>query len=305
MRKTESELKSIESSIDQLTTEKHRLENDFTRLNEVKKDLANITRKICTEIGIEETNTDILPALSGTLEKTEEKITSFNTVTSSLEKLNVELSRLEDIHTYLTQEAEVLRLENEFPELEALMRELNDKHQKLKNLVEGLEDIKQAASAEQKSLASDMLKEIESEINRYYSKLIGHSYYANLDLSLETSKDRNIYWIKAKGAEHETHVQTRFSNAQLNITAISIFISMCKHLSQQLGLVILDDPTQSMDQQHKIALAKILAEELSDKQVILATQDPEFQEQLIKFFTPNKYLKIPEWNTEGPVISNA
>ncbi|PJA63861.1 MAG: hypothetical protein CO160_01680, partial [Candidatus Portnoybacteria bacterium CG_4_9_14_3_um_filter_43_11] len=109
--------------------------------------------------------------------------------------------RLEDIHTYLTQEAEVLRLEQEFPELESFLRELTDKHGKLEKLARGLEDIKQAASAEQKSLVSDMLGDIESEINRYYSKLIGHTYYAKLELSLETRRDRNIYWIKARGAE--------------------------------------------------------------------------------------------------------
>jgi len=303
LRKTESELKNIESSIDQLTMGKHQLENDLLRLNEVKKDFTDVTQKIHAEIGVEETDIDLLPALSEVLEKIEEKIASFDTVTSSLEKLNAELSRLEDIHIYLTQEAEVLRLEQEFPELEALMRELTDKHQKLKKLAEGLEDIKQAASAEQRSLVSDMLGEIESEINRYYSKLMGHTYYVNLELSLETSRDRNIYWIKARGVEYETHVQTRFSNAQLNITAIAIFLSMSKHLSQKLGIVILDDPTQSMDHQHKIALAKMLAEELNEKQVIIATQDLEFQEQLTKSMAPNKYLKITKWSTEGPIIS--
>ena len=301
--KTESELKELESSIDQLTIQKHQLQSNLSRLNEVKKSLADLTQKIRTEIGMEETGTDLLQTLSQTLEKTEAKIASFDTVTSSLEQLNKAIMRLEDIHTYLTQEAEVLRLEQEFPELESFLRELTDKHGKLEKLARGLEDIKQAASAEQKSLVSDMLGDIESEINRYYSKLIGHTYYAKLELSLETRRDRNIYWIKARGAEHETHVQTRFSNAQLNITAIAIFISMSKHLSQNLDFIVLDDPTQSMDQPHKIALAKMFAEELNEKQVIIATQDQEFQEQLVKVIQPNKYMKIMNWNTEGPVIS--
>jgi len=211
--------------------------------------------------------------------------------------------RFENIHTYLTQEAEVLRLEQEFPELEALLRELTDKHRRLKKLERGLEDIKQAASAEQKNVVSDMLGEIESEINGYYSKLIGHTYYADLELSLETRREKNIYWIKARGAEHETHVQTRFSNAQLNITAIAVFISMSKHLPQNLNLVILDDPTQSMDTPHKKALAKMLAEESKEKQIILATQDHEFQEQLVKHIQPNKHMKIMNWSTVGPTIS--
>jgi len=300
---TESELKELESSIDRLTMEKHQLESSLSNLNEVKRSISTLTKEISTEIGIEGTGRELLQALSEVLDKTEAKIESFDTMTSLLEKLNEEVRRFDDILTYLTQEAEVLRLEQEFPELEALMRELTDKHRRLKKLERGLADIKQAASAEQKNLVSDMLGEIESEINRYYSNLMGHTYYVDLGLSLETRRDKNIYWIKARGAEHETHVQTRFSNAQLNITAIAVFVSMSKRLSQNLNLVILDDPTQSMDQPHKKALANMLAEESKEKQVIVATQDQEFQEQLVKLIQPNKHLKITNWNTHGPTIS--
>ena len=303
LRKAESELKGLDSSIEELTFEKQRLDGDLSHLNEVEKGIKDLTKKIRTEIGAEETGDVLLRELSEAVKKTEEKISSFDTMTSSLEELNKGLMRFEDIHAYLTQEAEVLKLEQEFPELEALMRELTDKHQRLEKLTRGLEDIKQAASAEQKNVVSDMLGEIESEINEYYSKLIGHTYYVDLELSLETRRDKNIYWIKAKGTEHETHVQTRFSNAQLNITAIAVFISMSKHLSKNLNLVILDDPTQSMDAPHKEALAKMLADESKEKQIILATQDQEFQEQLVKLVQPNKHLKVRSWGTEGPVIS--
>jgi exonuclease SbcC len=303
LRKTESELKELESSMDRLITEKHQLENDLSNLNEIERSIADLTQIIHAEIGIEEKGIDLLQALSTVLEKTEAKVESFDAITSSLEKLNRDVRRFEGIVNYLTQEAEVLRLEQEFPEIEALMRELTDKHQRLKELERGLADIKQAASAEQKNLVSDMLEEIESEINRYYSRLMGHTYYVDLGLSIETRRGRNIYWIKARGAEHETHVRTRFSNAQLNTTAIAVFISMSKRLSQNLNLVILDDPTQSMDQLHKKAMANILAEQSKDKQVIIATQDQEFQEQLVRLIQPNKHLKIIDWNIRGPTIS--
>jgi len=69
------------------------------------------------------------------------------------------------------------------------------------------------------------------------------------------------------------------------------------------NLVILDDPTQSLDIPHKKALAKMLAEESKEKQIILATQDQEFQEQLVKLVQPNRHLKVRSWSTEGPVIS--
>jgi len=302
LKKADSELKGLDSSIEELTFKKQRLDGNLSQLNEIEKSLKDLIQKIRGEIGAEESGEDLLKALSEALDQDEEKISSFDTVTSSLQELNEGLVRFRDIHAYLTQEAEVLRLEEEFPELEALKRELTDKHQRLEKLSSGLEDIKQAASAEQKNVVSEMLGGIGSEINRYYSNLMGHTYYVDLELSLETRREKNIYWIKASGAEHETHVQTRFSNAQLNITAIAVFISMSERLSKNLNLIILDDPTQSMDAPHKTALAKMLAEQSKEKQIILATQDEEFEEQLVKLVQPNRHLKVRSWSTEGPVI---
>lgn len=302
LNKTGSELEKLESSVDQLKSKKGRLEDNLAHLSKTKESLSDLTREIRTEIGTEEMNFDLLTTLSKKLEKTEKKIASFEKITPVLERSNDKFMKLQDIHNYLTRESEVLQLEQEFPELEALKRELTDKHKRLQRLVKGLEDIKHAASAEQKSIVSDMLGDIESEINQYYSKLIGHTYYDNLKLSLKARRNKNIYWIKASGPDYETHVKTRFSNAQLNSVAIAIFLSMSKRISRNLNLAILDDPTQSMDQIHKKALTKMLASESTEKQLIIATQNQKVQEELAKLITPNKQLKVKSWNTEGPVF---
>jgi len=45
-------------------------------------------------------------------------------------------------------------------------------------------------------------------------------------------------------------------------------------------IIILDDPTQSMDTTHTEALAGALAEEMNQKQVVIATHDGELARQL-------------------------
>jgi len=211
------------------------------------------------------------------------------------------MRRLEGVLGYLIQEREVLRLEQQMPELEAELRELEDKRGKLAELEEALEDIRDAALEEQRSIVTEMLTQVSGEVSQYYSKLMGHPYYVDLALSLDTTGTKNLYRIRASGPEHETHVQTRFSNAQLNATAIAIFAAMAKRLPHNLNLMVLDDPTQSFDEAHKEALASILAEETKETQLILATQDTGFEEQLSKRVQPRKLLRkrITEWTTKG------
>ncbi|MEM3383816.1 MAG: hypothetical protein QW698_07260 [Nitrososphaerales archaeon] len=125
----------------------------------------------------------------------------------------------------------------------------------------------------------------------------------SLKIEPETVRGKNIYWIKAQGKEESTYIQTRFSGAQLNSVALAIFLTMAKHLPHNLGFIILDDPTQSMDHAHKEALAKILSEEMMVKQVLIATQDQEFLD-LIRDFCPKdmKRFMIQEWSVKGPLL---
>ena len=86
----------------------------------------------------------------------------------------------------------------------------------------------------------------------------------------------------SKDLSHSTYVQTRFSGAQINIVSLALFLAISKKFPTTLKLVILDDPVQSMDSMHKEALATIMDKLATEKQAIIATQDKEFKEQLVR-----------------------
>jgi exonuclease SbcC len=304
LERVDSELEKLNATIDELTRERARTEAKIVELENSERDLENLARRIRTETGLKGEASELAASLAESLGELDQQIGAFISLDPELEALNGEISRLEDVLNYLIQEREVLRLEQERPELEEELRELKDKHRRLTELEEGLVDIREAALEEQRNIISEMLSRVSGDIGRYYSKLMGHPYYGDLTLSLETAGTKNLYRIRAKGPEYETHVQTRFSNAQLNATAIAVFIAMARRLPHKLNLLVLDDPTQSFDEAHKEALASILSEEAKETQLILATQDTEFEEEVAKIIQPYNPLrkKIREWTTRGPSL---
>ena len=123
----------------------------------------------------------------------------------------------------------------------------------------------------------------------------------------EEYRNKAIYRIRAwdKDFKKGTYVQTRFSNAQMNAVALSLFLSMSSRLQSNLGLILLDDPSQSMDKAHKEALSKLLGEILEERQILVATQDTEFKQCLEKSLNTDKtsIYKLQGWNIKGPEIS--
>jgi DNA repair exonuclease SbcCD ATPase subunit len=118
-----------------------------------------------------------------------------------------------------------------------------------------------------------------------------------------TDKGTYNYWIKAltEDYSHGTYVQTRFSTAQANCAAIAIFLAVNQHLSKTLETIILDDPSQSMDPDHKQRLAQTLARSL--RQVIVATEDPQMFEYLKQSFDSPTIYELSSWTEEGSKIA--
>lgn len=66
----------------------------------------------------------------------------------------------------------------------------------------------------------------------------------------------------------------------MNSVALSVYLALATALSHNLGFVVLDDPSQSLDVEHKAALVSILREMATRTQLVVATQDSELQDLL-------------------------
>jgi exonuclease SbcC len=175
---------------------------------------------------------------------------------------------------------------------------LNHQIQRLTDLRNALQDIAETTKRHQQVIVTGVLNALD--IHRYYQQLDPHPVYCQLQIEPElTKKGTYSYWIKALTDDRSrgTYVQTRFSTAQANCAAISIFLAVNQHLSNKLETVILDDPSQSLDPEHKRRLAQTLA--IIPRQVIVATEDPQMFEFLVDAFEMPAIHQLDSWTVGG------
>lgn len=287
----------VEKELDELQTQKREIElmeertAEYTRLEKQIQKILNTETKgdellklLNDKIDSVVTETDKIAALDPKFASVRESIDLFGDMLDSIEK-KTEIQRVEK--TLL-------------PGVESRLKALADKSSKLQELSVALYDIREAATAAQEDFFKRTLASLQEDVNTFYSKLLGHPYYVSMQLVPEKERGKYIYRIRAfdKGLARSTYVQTRFSNAQMNVAAISLFMAMAT--KTPLGFIVFDDPSQSLDPEHKKALASMIGELAKDMQVFLATQDRDLQEYLLKDMA--KIYHFKKWSTEGVAV---
>jgi DNA repair exonuclease SbcCD ATPase subunit len=95
------------------------------------------------------------------------------------------------------------------------------------------------------------------------------------------------------------------NHADLNCAALSIFLSLAgsAQISHRLGIVILDDPSQSLDLKSKRNLCAVLELLCGTRQVLVATADNEFRNEIRNIRKNKLSYTVSDWTpTGGPKI---
>ena len=178
-----------------------------------------------------------------------------------------------------------------------LVSDLKVRIEKLSILKGSLEAMRQVAMAYQREVVTTTLEALEDSINHFYSGILGHPFFVKLRLEPEEEWPF-IYLIKGLSSDlaQSTYISTRFSNTQMNIVALSIFLSNNTKMAGNFALVVMDDPAQSMDEEHKNALVSTMFELSAKKQIILATQDLELKNAVEKVCIGFRKYEFDRWN---------
>jgi DNA repair exonuclease SbcCD ATPase subunit len=297
----DEEIRKLKSEATQVSLKLEDLQKKIQKLNLVEKQVQKIIETI-------ETGEKLVQRLSEHIGGSEQNTKILEGITEEIRAPKNRLEICEKILGFLKEKERVDKLEEGLPALQQRLKDLEEKYSKIKELEAGLTDIYSATTTAREEMVKKALAELQSIIGSYYSKIMCHPYYVNLQLIPEEERGKAIYRIRAwdKDFKQGTYVQTRFSNAQMNAVALSLFLSMSTRLQSNLGLVLLDDPSQSMDNAHKDALSKLLNEILREKQTLVATQDMELKQNMEKSIANANIIiyKLSEWGTEGPEISS-
>jgi DNA repair exonuclease SbcCD ATPase subunit len=74
---------------------------------------------------------------------------------------------------------------------------------------------------------------------------------------------------------------------------------MADYLPHNLNVMMIDDPTQSMDPDHRKAMAQFFAEESAKKQAIIATEDPVFADAILQASANPLHHPLRPWTSQG------
>lgn len=268
--------------------------------NRLRQQLEVVQTEIRQTLKLSIGEADLKAALDSAIREIQSRAASVNNI--DLQPIEVELQRAERLEEILEDETKLRDLEHNYHAANREKARLAHQISRLTELRDALQDIAETTKRHQSAIVTGVLSNLD--IHNYYQQLDPHPAYTALQIEPElTDKGTYNYWIKAltEDYSHGTYVQTRFSTAQANCAAIAIFLAVNQHLSKNLETILLDDPSQSMDPEHKQRLAQTLAS--NPRQVIVATEDPQMYTFLKQFLeSPTIYELLP-WTSEGSKLS--
>jgi exonuclease SbcC len=151
---------------------------------------------------------------------------------------------------------------------------LNKLGSKLTKLIETTNRVKNTYS-------SETIGQVESLFHIYSGRLI-QNYQRGLGLFIDTeesstNKTKNLHFFTADGSSYDAVLS--MSSGQVAALTLAFFLSLNRKYAQT-AFILIDDPTQSMDEINIASLSDLLRVELRDRQVIISTHEQEVSDYL-------------------------
>jgi DNA repair exonuclease SbcCD ATPase subunit len=184
-------------------------------------------------------------------------------------------------------------------------KELEELRDRAAELVDDLEAIREAIGAVANEEARDKLAAAQTSIDRYFRELTHHPAISAIKLKVDTATrtQGNDYAIKDQDGNDLTPI---LSQGDLNALALAFFLGLAASAkdSGTFGFILMDDPSQSLDSEHKKRLVQVLNEVADQKQLMISTMDRELRDYLVEGLTKMKTEYVFEaWTPEqGPTI---
>jgi DNA repair exonuclease SbcCD ATPase subunit len=227
-----------------------------------------------------------------------------NTKQNRLNDIERENEKVQMIHGVLNLEKkkqiiEQIQESREYQELDKL-------RDGAAGLVDDLEAIREAISQVAKDEAHQQLTAAKDAINKSFSQLTRNPAVCGikLDVSTDSRTQRNDYTITGQDGQD---LPSLLSQGDLNTLSLAIFLGLAASAKDSgvFGFVLMDDPSQSLDAEHKKRLVEVLNDIARQKQLVLATMDQEFRDYLDKKLTRMKTeYRYGKWTPDqGPAIT--
>ncbi|ASK56260.1 recombinase RecF [Vibrio tarriae] len=182
----------------------------------------------------------------------------------------VEQKDLTDKISYITSkanEARNIKLKNSLESLQTIQCEneaAKISKDKVKKLRETLENV-------ERSYTDQTISEIELIFHIYSGRLI-QNYQRGLGLFIESRDGKQLRFLTAEKSEHDAILS--MSSGQVSALSMAFFLSLNK-VYARVPIILIDDPSQSLDEVNVASLTDLLRCELKQRQLILSSHEED------------------------------
>jgi len=225
-----------------------------------------------------------LKQLEGLLEARGEAI---NTVRDELDKLNVVV----EFH----QERKRLATLDDIPNLEKY-RALIEVQCKAELQLGLLSELQRALKDVIKEAFDQRFAALKDKVNELYRRFVGRTDFA--EISIDTDGDK--WEVRTSAGKNKVGVTQVFNVGDITAVALCLFLASAMRASHDAGFILLDDPTQNLDEEHEKRLADILAEVAKDRQVVVSSSRTSFLKSLESAGTVKRQvIRLAPWDNSS------
>jgi len=306
--KIEIELSNMENNLKKLSEKRHSLAERLEELKNASETFRTNLQK--EEILPSKKLREIIHEIEG---KKEREIKCFR----RYEHVIALSKQLKSIVTFSQIKQELNRIQKEKTEKERLFDDIAADYQNLSRWTNSLKKLKKLAEDKRKEQEKSHFKMYSPATNLVYSRLNAHPLFNQIILKVG-EKELKVLAQSSKGeqlgSEKINQISPRqfFSEAQLNIAALSIFLATALHQRWSgFNTIIIDDPVQNMDDFNVYAFLDLVRGLIMNgRQFILTTCNRDlYKLMLVKFRDLNeanrnrfKAYRLKGIYAEGPEL---
>jgi len=174
-------------------------------------------------------------------------------------------------------EARNNKLQRSLESLQAIQQE-NDAATKASEKVNKLRSVLEKV---ERTYADHTISEIELIFHIYSGRLI-QNYQRGLGLFIESREGKQLRFLTAEKSEHDAVLS--MSSGQVSALSLAFFLSLNK-VYARVPLILIDDPSQSLDEVNVASLTDLLRCELKHRQLIVSSHEEDISSYMRYRFT--------------------
>jgi len=279
-KKLENILKEHEKSIQELEKKSESIEEKFEKVDENVQELEKL-RDVSGELEEKEKQVN---DLEQELEKLVKIIGENDFDEKKMEKLSNNYFEVKEKNVKI--ETEIQSGKELMKELEASVKMIKETEQQIQELgkqvgeddktIEKLAIFTSALKSTQGELRNMMIETINQGMSEIWAQVYTYGDYSDVKIIVDEGsyeimvKSRNGEWIRVEGI---------LSGGERSAVAITMRMAISLVLTQNLGWIILDEPTHNLDADSVSVLSEVMRNNLSEliEQIFLITHDKEME----------------------------